>query len=102
MFPSVVEFEFEFELAICLFLCGLKGLLNGIWDLGSKWDAFVVAIGRCSVALVRWWLLFCFWCIRDCYVALVSDVVRDVVRGATFTLSYLPTNILNTSSKARL
>ena len=50
--PSVFEFEFECELAICLFLCGLKG----IWDLGSKWDVFVVAmlIGALVVAI---WLV---------------------------------------------
>jgi hypothetical protein len=60
VFSSVVEFE----LALCLFLCGLKGLLNGIWDLGSKWGAFVVAmlLGALVVALM-------LWCVGGCYVA---------------------------------
>jgi hypothetical protein len=69
VFPCVVEFE----LAICLFLCGLKGLLNGIWNLGSKGGAFVVAmlLGVLVVALMLWCVCGCYvaWCIRDCYVA---------------------------------
>jgi hypothetical protein len=36
------------------------------------------------------------------FVIAMLLLVRDVVRGATFTMSYLPTNILNTSSKVRL
>jgi len=52
-------------------------------DLGSKWGVFVVAI------------------LLGVFVIAMLLLVPDV-RGATFTMSYLPENILNASSKARL
>jgi uncharacterized membrane protein len=70
-------------------------------DLGSKWGVFVVAmlLGALAVALMLGALVVAI--LLGVFVIAMLLLVPDV-RGATFTMSYLPTNILNTSSKVRL